>query len=485
MHVKVVVPNSALNDARVLKEADSLAAAGHEVTVIGLYDPKRSDAHEHRRPSGVRIRLTQSQPGLSPGRILRLLMIGAALIVAAILGMLANNPGAPETLPLFDTFIERLAFTSLFIFAILGCALGYWFHRMAAKFRRQTLTGLEGRLFEAVRAKLITSFRPLYTKMRRRGMTRLALQGPTDIVHCHDLWSLPVGAAIKHRTGALLVWDAHEIYEEVAQGDATHADQCRKLLRQYQGDVDHFITINESIAEFYKTHYPSLPEAIIVKNATPYTPRVEYDGRMHDASHLPRTQKIALYQGVFAEKRGLRLLVQAAEHLNPDWTLVMMGWGKLEAELKAMGERINATRRDRPAPAVVFLPAAKHSELVYWTAGGTVGLIPYENVGLNHLYCTPNKLWEYPAARVPILCSPLVELTKTVQANGIGWLLPDSTDARAIAVTINGLTQKALKDASLACEAFIQRDNWAIYSARIVGLYKDMEKRLTKNLAPA
>lgn len=485
MHIKVIVPNSVLNDARVLKEADTLATAGHNVTVIGLYDPKRSGAREHRRPSGVRISLANKLPKLPIRRILRFLMIGGALVVSAIMGMLANNPTAPHTLPLFDSFIERVIFISLFVIAIVGGVFAYWFYVALTRSQTRALTGLEGRLFTALKTGVTAALRPAYTRMRRREMIRLALQGPTDIVHCHDLWSLPVGAAIKRQTGALLVWDAHEIYEEVAQGDASHATMCRELLRRHQRDVNHFITINESIAEFYRSHYPSLPPAVIVKNATPYTPRVAYDGRMHEACQIPREQKIVLYQGGFAEKRGLRLLVEAAEYLNADWTLVMMGWGKLEAELKEMGEHINAARRNRAVPAVAFLPAAKQSELVYWTAGGTVGLIPYENVGLNHLYCTPNKLWEYPAAGVPILCSPLVELTKAVLANGTGWLLPDSADAKDIAGTINALTPEALKAASLACEAFIQRDNWTTYGARVVGLYKDIEKSVVKNLAPA
>src|SRR5690606_40601034 len=63
-----------------------------------------------------------------------------------------------------------------------------------------------------------------------------------------------------------------------------------------------------------------------------------------------------------------------------------------------------------------------------------------ENVGLNHLYCTPNKLWEYPAAGVPILCSPLVEMTKIVQQYDTGWLLPEPAQPNTISQIINGLS---------------------------------------------
>jgi glycosyltransferase involved in cell wall biosynthesis len=319
--------------------------------------------------------------------------------------------------------------------------------------------------------------KPYYTEIKRQCLIDAASLGEPDVIHCHDLWALPVGAAVKKKTGAILVWDAHEIYEEVAQGNEEHARMCRSLMRAHEKDVDEFITINDSIAAFYQEKYPKLPKATIIKNATLYSERVSYDGRLHEAAGLPLTQKIALYQGGFAEKRGLRLLVSMAAGLDPDWTLVMMGWGKLEAELKESAASILSETAQRDLPAVAFLPPAKQDELVYWTAGGTVGLIPYENVGLNHLYCTPNKLWEYPAAGVPILCSPLVEMTKSVRENGTGWTLPEESDPKAIASIINNLAPDAIEQARAACYAYIEEDNWSKYGKRLVQLYERLRKQ--------
>src|SRR5690606_4955224 len=118
------------------------------------------------------------------------------------------------------------------------------------------------------------------------------------------------------------------------------------------------------------------------------------------------------------------------------------------------------------------------SELVYWTAGGTVGLIPYENIGLNHLYCTPNKLWEYPAAGVPILCSPLVEMSKTVRVGNVGWLLPNSAEPVLVAQIINDLTASQLDEAVRACAKFIEIDNWSVYGDRIIKLYTEIVNSL-------
>lgn len=93
--------------------------------------------------------------------------------------------------------------------------------------------------------------------------------------------------------------------------------------------------------------------------------------------------------------------------------------------------------------AVVGLPIlfylntyATMAELPLWTAGATVGLIPYMNRGLNHWYCTPNKLWEYPSAGVPVLASPFPEMMKLIQAHGFGWALAPNWDAAGLAAQV-------------------------------------------------
>jgi glycosyltransferase involved in cell wall biosynthesis len=281
-----------------------------------------------------------------------------------------------------------------------------------------------------------------------------------------------VGHRARRGRAIKVIWDAHEIYEEVAQGDAEHRERNRRLLRDNCSGVDGFVTINDSIANFYREKYPSLPAATIVKNATVPIEPVTYDGRLHAAAALPLEQSVVLYQGGFAEKRGLRDLVAAARYLDSRWTLVMMGWGRIEGELKAVGNEVNGARADRAYPAVVFIPAAPQAELPMWTAGALVGLIPYERTGLNHLYCTPNKLWEYPNANVPILCSPLVEMTKVIEENGVGWLLPETSTPEAIAEVINGLSDEDLTRAREACASYIARDNWSTYEGALLGLYE-------------
>jgi len=239
------------------------------------------------------------------------------------------------------------------------------------------------------------------------------------------------------------------------------------MQKRYAKYVDKFITINESIANYLGTKYPALPDAVIVKNATKSLPdSVEYDGRLHKAAGISENMRVLLYQGGFGPRRGLEILVRSAPMLPSDWILVMMGWGSLERKLKTIAEKVDPT-----ASKVRFIPGVPHADLPYWTAGGTVGIIPYENVNLNHWYCTPNKLWEYPNAGVPLLVSPFPEMKKIVETYEVGWLLDEVLSEVSIARIISNLGNRELSRAANACKEFSSRDNWSIYESRLLEMY--------------
>jgi glycosyltransferase involved in cell wall biosynthesis len=93
------------------------------------------------------------------------------------------------------------------------------------------------------------------------------------------------------------------------------------------------------------------------------------------------------------------------------------------AERAGVGKRIH------------FHGAVPQHELLRFTASADAGLIPYQATCLNNLYCTPNKLFEYIAAGLPIVACDLPELRRVIGDNGIGLIIDagsPETFARAI-----------------------------------------------------
>jgi len=303
---------------------------------------------------------------------------------------------------------------------------------------------------------------------------RMLKEERPSIVHAHDLTALPLASKYAKKEGVKLIFDAHEIYDHLAQTDDEMAELNSLLLDKYAPSVDRFITINQSIANYYRTNYPKLPRAIVVKNAAKYAEPISYDGRLHEAAGLPIDRKIIIYQGGYAAKRGLIQLLMAGEYLNPEWSLVYMGWGSLEDELHRVADAL-ILKNPAIAEKIRFVPKVKQDELPYWTAGATIGAIPYENTGLNHWFCNPNKLWEYPNAGVPIIASPFPEMSSIIDKYELGWYLPDPLNPKAIAEVINQLTEDQIKAASDNCFRFMKEDNWDVYAKRLKVLYGEIQ----------
>src|SRR5699024_11785434 len=296
-----------------------------------------------------------------------------------------------------------------------------------------------------------------------------------DIVHMHDHLTLAAAPLYKDAFDCPLIWDAHEIYEDLASIEDVRAVVNSRIIEQNAEFVDGFITLNQSIADFYLEKYPSLPRAVLVPNAVERVSQTSYDGRLHEAAGLVPDQKILLFQGGFSPHRGIPALLDASMLLRSDWSLVFMGWGKLEEEIR---EHAN-DRADRAAgrARVAMVPSAPQDELLSWTAGASLGSIPYENTGLNHLYCSPNKLWEYPAAGVPILASDMPEMRLKIHQYSIGLTVDKELNPSEIATAVNSIGDDLLAEMKRNCGVYSAAENWHVYQERLLGLYLDIGRK--------
>lgn len=291
-----------------------------------------------------------------------------------------------------------------------------------------------------------------------------------QVVHIHDHLALAAAQKYKEEFGSPIIWDAHEIYEDLASIQPERAAVNSRIIRENVKFIDGFITLNQSISNFYRNAYPELPEAVLVPNAVERVSRTDYDGRLHKAANLLPDQRIVLFQGGFSPHRGIHALLEASRLLDERWSLVFMGWGSLEEDIRRYTEE--QTQRPEGRASVTIVPGAPHDELLSWTAGASLGTIPYENTGLNHLYCSPNKLWEYPAAGVPILATDMPEMKKKIDQYGIGLTVNRALDPVGIARAINELTDDRLDAMRAQCAMYSATENWQTYEEDLVGLHR-------------
>jgi glycosyltransferase involved in cell wall biosynthesis len=468
--VAAVVYNSVSHDARVLKEAASLAAAGYQVTIFGVAD------NREKRPfqdlgNGVTVVRVSSKTGRPVLRMIHFLAARAVfgltvglILALAILAVALFRPGGLD----FSTW-TWVGFAALVgLPLVVMNVLRLIFRERYAAFRLSVLNtfpALKKSVGGVWRAKI--SRHLFVTRPLLREIAKLR----PDVLHCHDAHTLPLGVAYKRTYGCKLVYDSHEIAEEQHPVDPRRQKDLIAVQSKAAPLADGFVTVNDEIGKFLNRRYPALPPATVVMNGSPptRTPPARTT-LLHDAAKLPHSTKILLFQGGFSSGRGLLSVLDAAEHLCDPWQIVFMGWGSFEPTMKARLKKLSDAARAR----VHFLPGVPQAKLRDWTAGAAVGIIPYQNTCLNHYYCSPNKLWEYPVAGVPILASDFPVMRDLIVSNGVGWVLDQGDDGRAIADAVLRLTDADLAAKRRNCFTFGRRSNWDYYADRLVALYQDL-----------
>jgi glycosyltransferase involved in cell wall biosynthesis len=484
MRIDMFVYNRCTADTRVLKEARTLAEAGHRVRIVAVLD-KTTPAAEER--DGFRIVRIDRNPlhyrllgaAQAAGQWWRRPLLATARRAGG--GRGESAPGAARQGPApwsAADVVRRLAWR----------AAG-----AAGRLTWRAWTVLSRPFKRAVRRLLLVPHKPLMFGDYYWRAYRLVRADPPDALHAHDLNTLPVAAALARRLRLPLTYDAHELYPEISTLSAREAATWRRIERRLAGRADHVLTVCDSIAGELERRYGLARPTVLLNcpaaganGAVASTPApapgafpVRWTGKSPESAsgelgaHMARKsptgaangEPVVLYQGGFAPHRGLQTLVRAARELERG-TIMLMGWGRLEDELR---ELIAA---ERLGERVRIVPPVPPAEVVARAAEATVGVIPYEPVGLNNTYTTPNKLFDYMAAGLPVVASHLPELIRFVEGAELG-LTFEPGDPASLAATLNELLADPTRLQTMRehAQEAARRYTWERESRKLLALY--------------
>ena len=181
--------------------------------------------------------------------------------------------------------------------------------------------------------------------------------------------------------------------------------------------ADEVIVVSNSIANEYVRLY-NIPKPHLVLNCPAYKEQVKKNF-FRENLLIRDDQKIFLYQGGLSKGRGIELLLNAFSELDSDKNvLVCMGYGPLESLIKEKSDE---------SKTIFFHPAVKTDVLLNYTSSADYGVLFYEDTCLNHRYCSPNKMFEYLMAGLPVLTSNLYEMERLVESEGVGIVASENT----------------------------------------------------------
>lgn len=286
-----------------------------------------------------------------------------------------------------------------------------------------------------------------------------ALLRPADLIVAHDLPVLPAAIAAADMMGSRLVYDAHELYPEQQYFGTERIDLYRRVETLLAPLTDAVLTVNKSIAEEMAQRY-AIPEPTVIINApdtSALTLPLARSKKLREAFGLGDNVKLFLYQGGLSLNRNLEALAVALAYVrDPDVVLVFMGPGdEKRRELEALASEHNLVGK-----RVFFHPAVPQDVLLSYTVSADVGIIPYPGIDVNTTLCTPNKMFEFLVAGLPILANDLPELRRYVVEQGAG-ITHSMTSPQAIAEGIDRMASMDLTRYLAGAQAAAPRMVWA------------------------
>jgi glycosyltransferase involved in cell wall biosynthesis len=456
------VLNDCTTDARVLREAGSLGAAGHDVTIMARPRDPMATVGDVEQRDGFTIRRVPIPHAWRLGwTFVRYPWRMRRWVVGRIHRGLRGLPAG-------------LAGVALGVgvgLAAIGWSVVRAPFHLAGRALRPTRAPGGGVVDWLVRWRWATL---------GWASAAAAAAPAADVYHGHDLSGLPaaLAAAARPGRGGRVVYDSHEIF--LASGsNATRPAWARawfaRLERGWVARSDALVTVNDALAADLGRRYRPR-RTVVVHNCPPrWDPPAGPEDALRSAAGIAAGTPVALYHGGFSAHRGLAEFAESILEPGSEGVhAVFLGYGRQRGELDRLaaeprfGGRVHVLL---PVPPDVLVPFISTAD---------VGVMPIQPSTLNHVLSTPNKLFECLAAGVPVVVSDLPEMRRIVLDDPDGPLgtVCDPTSPASIARAIRTILDRPAAEAAdlraRCLGAAHARWNWETEVARLLAFYDDL-----------
>jgi glycosyltransferase involved in cell wall biosynthesis len=291
---------------------------------------------------------------------------------------------------------------------------------------------------------------------RRVVLTAKALE--PEIVHCHDLITLPVGVFLTiGRRRKRLVYDAHEVYWLMFQPIWPQplvwlARAFEKILIRF---VSRVITVSELAAPLLATQ----SQITVIGNwYDPIDRGIEAGVTLRARLEIPPSAFCLGCVGSLDPRRLIGLLIAYARSY-PSTAVIVAGRGSCEASLQNAAATLSNLHflgwQSDPTPIYSAVDA-----LFYGSAADSYGRIS-----------SPNTLFLAIAMRIPLITTDVGEAAAVISSSGGGVVLAEESPSalgRAVeTMSTAGTTAKMAR----ALESIQPRYRWAEARNRLLELY--------------
>lgn len=266
-----------------------------------------------------------------------------------------------------------------------------------------------------------------------------------------------------------VVYDAYELM--IPSGDRATLHkwfwyQVEKACLPY---VDLIITANPERSELMREHYGLEDTPVYVRNIPQQFTTPKHCSFADDVPSVFQRKSdhdvIILYQGDMSIERGLIRFIDALKHLPANYRFIFIGGGK---DYQKILEYVRSSGLEQRFAAIGRVP---HEMLAMLTRMGDLGIVTYPYIGMNNILCSPNKIFEYVQADLPIISTDQKTIRSLLHGYRIGLLVSENSTSKDIAdMMVDIVTNKKsfVEDHS----AFLSRYNYSSERERLLKVVK-------------
>ncbi len=320
----------------------------------------------------------------------------------------------------------------------------------------------------------------------RRAIGALRAVRPA-VLHCNDYNTMWVGVAARLMGRTAVVYDAHELWP-----DRNNRYEWRWWLLACEAlfvRCAHVVlTSSPGFAEVIARRY-KVPPPRVVRNV-PDVAAIVPAGEPEESVALPKRRgsngrsasgdRTALYVGNMLRNRGLEISIRAVARL-PGARLQLLGpiRDDYRSELAELVEEEGVGER------VEFVPPVGPGEVIDAIRDAGVGLALIQPVCLSYRMTLPNKLFEYVAAGLPILASDLPVIGRFVREHGVGLLARPDDVADVAAKLAEILDEERNRAFRAAARRAAGELRWDRERPLLTGAYADAVAAAAARSSPA
>ncbi len=252
----------------------------------------------------------------------------------------------------------------------------------------------------------------------------------TQWVYAAGLRGLPSAILCKFLMKSKVIYDSREIYFNDMNGISNYGTLHRKIEGILIPFADVIVSANQERLQLTKDLYNISTPSIATLNLV--------NSKSNPFSYQKKSNKNILYQGLAGNRRNLDKLIYATS-LIPDAIFHLVTDNDSSLFLSKKFNYLIESNR------LIIYPLMEFEELLKFINQMDLGIVTYSLEGLNNYLCSPNKLFEYIYAGIPVICTRQPFLKNIITDFNVGHIFSDEITEKSDIEQISNDIQFALE----------------------------------------